>query len=81
MDNGSRLIDSSTMASGESQSARTVLIVDDDEEIRHALRLLCEAEDMDVALAELGIDPRAGARQRRDGSVGCTTYRLRISGR
>ena len=48
MDNGGRLIDSSTMATGESHSARTVLIVDDDEEIRHALRLLCEAEDMDV---------------------------------
>jgi CheY-like chemotaxis protein len=27
---------------------KTVLIVDDDEEIRHALRLLCEAEDLDV---------------------------------
>jgi CheY-like chemotaxis protein len=27
---------------------KTVLIVDDDEEIRHVLRLLCEAEDMAV---------------------------------
>ncbi len=27
---------------------KTVLIVDDDEEIRHVLRLLCEAEDLDV---------------------------------
>jgi len=27
---------------------QTVLIVDDDEEIRHVLRLLCEAEDLSV---------------------------------
>ena len=36
------------MAQGGGNSARKVLIVDDDEEIRHALRLLCESEDMDV---------------------------------
>ncbi len=35
----------SSMTLGE---RRTVLIVDDDEEIRHALRLLCESEDMEV---------------------------------
>lgn len=27
---------------------QTVLIVDDDEEIRHVLRLLCEADELDV---------------------------------
>ncbi len=36
------------MTMGDENSSRTVLIVDDDEEIRHALRLLCEAEDMTV---------------------------------
>jgi len=34
-------------ASG-SDSAKTVLIVDDDEEIRHVLRILCETEGMKV---------------------------------
>ena len=48
MDNTSRLIHSSTMARADSHPPSTVLIVDDDEEIRHALRLLCESEDMDV---------------------------------
>ena len=38
----------STMGPGASNSSRTVLIVDDDEEIRHALRLLCESEDLEV---------------------------------
>lgn len=32
----------------ESQGNKTVLIVDDDEEIRHVLRVLCETEGMDV---------------------------------
>ena len=36
------------MSSGDINSSRTVLIVDDDEEIRHALRILCEAEEMKV---------------------------------
>jgi CheY-like chemotaxis protein len=36
------------MEQGDSNSTRTVLIVDDDEEIRHALRLLCESENMEV---------------------------------
>ena len=31
-----------------SDSAKTVLIVDDDEEIRHVLRILCETEGMKV---------------------------------
>jgi CheY-like chemotaxis protein len=31
-----------------SDSAKTVLIVDDDEEIRHVLRILCETEGMTV---------------------------------
>jgi CheY-like chemotaxis protein len=36
---------------------KTVLIVDDDEEIRHVLRLLCEADDLDViGEAENGVD-------------------------
>jgi CheY-like chemotaxis protein len=30
------------------ESTQTVLIVDDDEEIRHVLRLLCESEGMSV---------------------------------
>ncbi len=30
------------------QTSRTVLIVDDDEEIRHVLRLMCEMEGFDV---------------------------------
>ena len=29
-------------------SAKTVLIVDDDEEVRHVLRLLCEHDDLEV---------------------------------
>lgn len=32
----------------EQSDRRTVLIVDDDEEIRHVLRLLCETEGLDV---------------------------------
>jgi CheY-like chemotaxis protein len=32
----------------ESQSSKSVLIVDDDEEIRHVLRLLCETEGWNV---------------------------------
>ena len=32
----------------ESQANKTVLIVDDDEEIRHVLRVLCETEGMEV---------------------------------
>lgn len=30
------------------ESTKTVLIVDDDEEIRHVLRLLCESEGLEV---------------------------------
>ncbi len=36
------------MTQDERDSLGTVLIVDDDEEIRHALRLLCESEAMEV---------------------------------
>lgn len=32
----------------ESQANKTVLIIDDDEEIRHVLRVLCETEGMEV---------------------------------
>lgn len=32
----------------DSQRDKTVLIVDDDEEIRHVLRMLCETEGLDV---------------------------------
>ncbi len=32
----------------QSQANKTVLIVDDDEEIRHVLRILCETEGLDV---------------------------------
>ena len=32
----------------DSQPSKTVLIVDDDEEIRHVLRLLCETEGFNV---------------------------------
>lgn len=32
----------------EDNGSKTVLIVDDDEEIRHVLRLLCETEGLDV---------------------------------
>jgi CheY-like chemotaxis protein len=32
----------------ETQRGNTVLIVDDDDEIRHVLRLLCETEGLDV---------------------------------
>ena len=35
-------------ASKESQGHRKVLIVDDDEEIRHVLRLMCETEGFQV---------------------------------
>ena len=34
--------------SSGTNSAKTVLIVDDDEEIRHVLRILCETEGMEV---------------------------------
>src|SRR5687768_16596740 len=33
---------------GEARSKRTVLIVDDDEEIRHVLRMVCELEGFEV---------------------------------
>lgn len=33
---------------GEARPKRTVLIVDDDEEIRHVLRMLCEMEGFEV---------------------------------
>lgn len=33
---------------GEARPTRTVLIVDDDEEIRHVLRMLCEMEGFEV---------------------------------
>lgn len=36
------------MTEVETSSSQTVLIVDDDEEIRHVLRLLCETEGMAV---------------------------------
>lgn len=36
------------MTEVETSSRQTVLIVDDDEEIRHVLRLLCETEGMSV---------------------------------
>lgn len=36
------------MSEAEVSSEQTVLIVDDDEEIRHVLRLLCETEGMEV---------------------------------
>lgn len=36
------------MSEGGHNSSKTVLIVDDDEEIRHVLRLLCETEGLDV---------------------------------
>ncbi len=32
----------------QGDGSRTVLIVDDDEEIRHVLRILCETEDFEV---------------------------------
>lgn len=32
----------------DAELKKTVLLVDDDEEIRHALRLLCESEGMEV---------------------------------
>ena len=35
-------------ASGNGHYDKTVLIVDDDEEIRHVLRILCETEGLDV---------------------------------
>jgi CheY-like chemotaxis protein len=36
------------MTEVETTTSQTVLIVDDDEEIRHVLRLLCETEGMEV---------------------------------
>ncbi|MDQ4142568.1 MAG: response regulator [Actinomycetota bacterium] len=36
------------MSAEVSEDKKTVLIVDDDEEIRHALRLLCEIEGFEV---------------------------------
>jgi CheY-like chemotaxis protein len=36
------------MTDVETTTSQTVLIVDDDEEIRHVLRLLCETEGMEV---------------------------------
>lgn len=36
------------MDMAESNGSQTVLIVDDDEEIRHVLRLLCETEGLEV---------------------------------
>lgn len=36
------------MLRGGNSGARTVLIVDDDEEIRHVLRLMCEMEGFEV---------------------------------
>ena len=42
---------------GEARSKRTVLIVDDDEEIRHVLRMLCELEGFEVVgEAENGVE-------------------------
>jgi CheY-like chemotaxis protein len=35
-------------AGSQSHAQRSILIVDDDEEIRHVLRLLCESEGMEV---------------------------------
>ena len=32
----------------QSQASKTVLIVDDDEEVRHVLRILCETEGLEV---------------------------------
>ncbi len=41
----------------ESNGSQTVLIVDDDEEIRHVLRLLCETEGLEVVgEAETGVE-------------------------
>ena len=36
------------MSTSNGLSAKTVLIVDDDEEVRHVLRLLCEHDDLEV---------------------------------
>lgn len=42
---------------GEARSKRTVLIVDDDEEIRHVLRMVCELEGFEVVgEAENGVE-------------------------
>ena len=42
---------------GEARPKRTVLIVDDDEEIRHVLRMLCEMEGFEVVgEAENGVE-------------------------
>lgn len=42
---------------GEARAKRTVLIVDDDEEIRHVLRMLCELEGFEVVgEAENGVE-------------------------
>lgn len=40
--------DACHMTEVETTTSQTVLIVDDDEEIRHVLRLLCETEGMEV---------------------------------
>lgn len=42
---------------GETRSKRTVMIVDDDEEIRHVLRMVCEMEGFEVVgEAENGVE-------------------------
>lgn len=42
---------------GETRSKRTVLIVDDDEEVRHVLRMMCELEGFEVVgEAENGVE-------------------------
>jgi CheY-like chemotaxis protein len=48
VDMGCPTRDACHMTDVETTTSQTVLIVDDDEEIRHVLRLLCETEGMEV---------------------------------
>jgi CheY-like chemotaxis protein len=45
-----------TLMDEQDPARRTVLIVDDDEEIRHVLRLLCEMEGFAVSEASNGVE-------------------------
>jgi CheY-like chemotaxis protein len=48
LDKRRRLLEARGVTEGPATRTKTVLIVDDDEEIRHVLRLLCEAESLTV---------------------------------
>lgn len=44
------------VAEGRPRGSRTVLIVDDDEDVRHVLRMMCEMEGFEVVEASNGVE-------------------------